>query len=788
MNDESGLLIDRQWVLGESAVGVERLAQYESMFALANGHIGLRGNLDEGEPWAIPGTYLNGFFESRPLPYAEAGYGYPEAGQTVVNVTNGKIFRLLFDDEPFDVRHGRVIAHERELDLRAGVLRRRVTWRSPGHRTVKVSSTRMVSFVQRAMVAIEYEVEVLDSPARVVVQSELVANEAAPPASTDPRVAAALEHPLRGVEHVAKDNSVYLIHQTVRSGLTMVAMMDHRVEGPERMVTKSEALADLGRVTFITTLAPFETLRIVKMVSYGWSGQRSVPALRDQAAAAVAAAWHTGWQGMQREQRRFLDRFWEYADVGIEGDRELQHAIRFALFHVLQCGARAEGRALPSKGLTGPGYDGHAFWDCESFVLPVLTYTIPPAARDALIWRHTILPAARQRAAQLGLQGAAFPWRTIAGEECSAYWPAGTAAFHINADIAAAVLRYVAATGDVDFEERFGVELLVYTAQLWCSLGYFDRDGGFRIDGVTGPDEYSAVADNNVYTNLKAKQNLSGAADAVERHRERCPEVTDQEIATWRRAADAMVIPYDETLGVHPQSEGFTDHAMWDFQANRRYPLMLYSHYVDLYRKQVVKQADLTLALDASGDEFTDAEKVRDFEYYEPLTVRDSSLSACTQAIMAAETGHLQLAYDYLGEAAFMDLDDLGHNTKDGLHMASLAGSWLAVVCGFGGMRDHGGQLSFKPRIPEQLVRLRFNLQWRGGHLRVEVTTESATYTCVDGKPITFTHHGEEVEVTEGSPVTLPIPPIEDRANPGQPAGRAPKHREPRGGADGKGQ
>ena len=218
--------------------------------------------------------------------------------------------------------------------------------------------------------------------------------------ATDPRVAAALEHPLRGVEHVAKDNSVYLIHQTVRSGLTMVAMMDHRVEGPERMVTKSEALADLGRVTFITTLAPLETLRIVKMVSYGWSGQRSVPALRDQAAAAVAAAWHTGWQGMQREQRRFLDRFWQYADVGIEGDRELQHAIRFALFHVLQCGARAVRRALPSKGLTGPGYDGHAFWDCESFVLPVLTYTIPPAARDALIWRHSILPAARQRAAR----------------------------------------------------------------------------------------------------------------------------------------------------------------------------------------------------------------------------------------------------------------------------------------------------------------------------------------------------------------------------------------------------
>ncbi|MDQ6785002.1 MAG: family 65 glycosyl hydrolase [Actinomycetota bacterium] len=780
-NDEAPLAVVDPWIVTESTLGLEKLAQTESMFALANGHIGLRGNFNEGEPWAQPGTYLNGFYESRRLPYAEAGYGYPEAGQTVVNVTNGKILRLLVDDEPFDMRYGEVLAHVRELDLRAGVLRRTVTWKSPGQRTIKVSSTRMVSLKQRAMVAIDYHVEVLGSPARVVVQSELVTNEAAPATSADPRVAAALEHPLRGVERAAKDKSVYLIHETERSGLTMVAMMDHVVDGPEGVEVEAEALDDLGRVTFITNLAPGEKLRIVKMISYGWSAERSVPALRDQASAAVAAAWHTGWDLMQVEQREFLDGFWKYADVEIEGDPEFQHAIRFALFHLLQSAARAETRALPGKGLTGPGYDGHAFWDSESFVLPVLTYTFPDAARDALIWRHTILPAAQERAAQLGLCGAAFPWRTIAGEECSAYWPAGTAAFHINADIADAVMRYVAATDNTAFEERYGVDLLVGTARLWCSLGSFDRDSRFRIDGVTGPDEYSAVADNNVYTNLMARRNLRGAADTVERHRERCPEVTNAEIAQWRRAADAMVVAYDDVLGVHPQSEGFTDHDVWDFDATAgRYPLMLHFPYVDLYRKQVVKQADLTLALFACGDEFTDDEKVRDFEYYEPLTVRDSSLSACTQAIMAAETGHLQLAYDYLGEAALMDLDDLDHNTKDGLHMASLAGSWLAVVCGFGGMRDHGGRLAFRPRVPPQLTRLCFNLQWRGCHLRVEVLAESATYTCVNGKPITLTHHGEEVEVTEGCPVTRPIGPIEDRPNPGQPAGRSPQHRRPR--------
>ena len=560
----------------------------------------------------------------------------------------------------------------------------------------------------------------------------------------------------------------------------MAAMMEHLVDGPKRVDVRAEASEDLGRVTFICTLEPHEKLRIVKLVSYGWSGERSVPALRDQVSAALSAAWHTSWEGMLAEQRQFLDGFWTTADVEIDGDPELEHAVRFGLFHLCQTGVRAETRALPAKGLTGPGYDGHAFWDTESFVLPALTYTLRGSARDALVWRHSILPAARERAAQLGLGGAAFPWRTIAGEECSAYWPAGTAAFHVNADIADAVIRYVAASHDTDFERRFGVDILVGTAQLWASLGSFDRDGGFRIDGVTGPDEYSSIADNNVYTNLMARRNLRGAAEAIERYRSDHPEVTDEEIAFWRRAADRMVIPYDPVLCVHAQSEGFTKHAVWDFQASEgRTPLMLHYPYVDLYRKQVVKQADLELALYTCGDEFTPEEKVRNFRYYEPLTVRDSSLSACTQAIVAAETDHLQLAYDYLGEAALVDLHDLAHNTKDGLHMASLGGSWLAVVAGFGGMRDHGGKLTFAPRIPEQMGRLCFNLRWRGSHLRVEVTPTEATYHCVSGPGMAIAHHGQIVRVRRGATEKLPIPAVEDRGNPGQPVGRQPVRRQP---------
>src|SRR5215831_17083462 len=453
---------------------------------------------------------------------------------------------------------------------------------------------------------------------------------------------------------------------------------------------------------------------------------RSLPAVRDQVVGALAQARHTGWEGLVAGQREYLDRFWESADVELEGDTELQQAVRFALYHTLQAGARAEQRAIAAKGLTGPGYDGHTFWDTERFVLPVLTYTAPAAAGDALRWRHATLDLARERAGQLDVRGAAFPWRTIRGQECSGYWPAGTAAFHIDADIADAVARYQAATGDEEFEHEVGIELLVETARLWRSLGHHDAMGRFRIDGVTGPDEYSALADNNVYTNLLAQRNLREAADAVARNPQRAAELGAdlEEAAAWRDAADNMMVPWDEQLGVHPQSENFTAHQVWDFEATtpEEYPLLLHFPYFDLYRKQVVKQADLVLALHWRGDAFTQEEKARDFEYYEALTVRDSSLSASTQAVIAAEVGHLELAYDYFGEAALMDLHDLEHNTRDGLHIASLAGAWLAAVAGFGGMRDHEGALAFAPRLPPRLDRLAFGIMFHNRRLRVEVT------------------------------------------------------------------
>ena len=771
------------WALRESSLDLDVLAQSESVFALANGHIGLRGNLDEGEPNGMPGTYLNAFWEARPLPYAEAGYGYPEAGQTLVNMTNGKIIRLLVDDSPFDIRYGELQSHERVLDFRTGILRREAVWRSPMGKTVRVVSHRLVSFAQRAIAAVLYEVEPLEGTVRAAVQSELVANEPGAIPSNDPRDAAAMEAPLCPEEAISSDTRAVLVHSTRTSRLQAAAAMDHLIDGPgDTHFDPAETWEDLGRLTVTSTVRAGQRLRIVKFLAYGWSASRSVPAIRDQVGAALAEARQSGWGGLADAQRTYLDKFWAGADVELDGDAELQQAVRFALFHTLQAGARVQDRAIAAKGLTGTGYDGHCFWDTESFVLPLLTYTAPQTCAGTLRWRQTTLEPARERARQLGLQGAVFPWRTISGAECSAYWPAGTAAFHIAADIADAVARYQAATGDVDFERDAGIELLVETARMWRSLGHHDPSGTFRIDGVTGPDEYSAIADNNVYTNLMAQQNLRIAANVVERHPDRAEElgVDEEEAASWRDAAAAMLVVYDTKLGIHPQAECFTDHDQWDFEHTdpNHYPLMLHFPYFDLYRKQVLKQADLVMAMFSRSDAFSPEEKARNFAYYERLTVRDSSLSACVQAVIAAEVGHLELAYDYFGEAALLDLSDIAHNTRDGLHIASLAGAWIAAVAGFGGMRDHGGALSFAPRLPERLTRLSFGIIFRGRRLRVEARDTEVSYTLLQGDSLDIRHFGEPMTVA-GEPLVLPMKKNLDVGEPPtQPPGRAPRHRQ----------
>ena len=765
------------WTITEESLDLEELGRMESIFALSNGHIGFRGNLDEGEPYDTPGTYLNGFFEEIPLPYAEDGYGYPEKGQTMVNITNGKIIRLLVDDEPFDVRYGELLEHRRELDMRNGVLHRTAVWVSPAGKKVRIKSTRFVSFVHRSIACIRFTVEAVDNPARIVIQSSLVANEPQPTKDgNDPR--AGLSHDLRLTpeHHSHREVHGLLAHSTVSSDLSMVAGMDHMYEGPKNTRVSSISEPDLCRVTFSSEIDAGETMSITKFVGYGWSSIRSMPALRDQVDAAISAIKRVQWDRLLLEQQKYMASVWDRADIEIDGDPQLQQAVRFALFQAIQATSRAERRAIPAKGLTSRGYDGHSFWDMDTFLLPQVTYIDSGAARDALLWRHSTLDLARERARELRLQGASFPWRTIRGEECSGYWPAGTAAFHISADVADAVRRYINATEDTDFERKEGFDILVETARLWQSLGHHDAEGKFRIDGVTGPDEYTAVVDNNVFTNLMAARNLRTAAAVAKKYPDRAEEydITGSEITEWIRAADNMSVPFDEELGVTAQSEGFTRYRQWDFEGTKpeEYPLLLNFPYYLLYSSQVIKQADMVLALYMCGDSFTPEQKRRDFEFYEAITVRDSSLSASTQAIVAAEVGYLDLAYEYFRETALVDLMDLAGNTKDGIHLASMAATWLVAVAGFGGMRDYDETLRFNPRVPNKIKRLCFRMTHRGRLVRVTILPREVTYELLEGNSIEIMHDETPLRLQRNEPVVLPLNPPTFMPHVQRPAGR----------------
>jgi alpha,alpha-trehalose phosphorylase len=476
-------------------------------------------------------------------------------------------------------------------------------------------------------------------------------------------------------------------------------------------------------------------------------------------------------------QRSWLDAFWERSDVRIEGHPDLQQATRWCLFQLAQAAARADGLGVPAKGVTGSGYSGHYFWDTEIYVLPFLAYTTPLWARNALRMRYLMLPAARKRAHQLNEAGALFPWRTINGEEASAYYAAGTAQYHINADVAFALAKYIRATGDVDFLDSEGVDIAVDTARLWATLGFWRSSDGvhdgegdtFHIHGVTGPDEYTTVVNDNLFTNVMARFNLRFAArtvremeeadyDAYLRMVERM-NLDPSEPEMWDRAAEAMHIPHSEALGIHPQDSVFLEREIWDLEhtpADQR-PLLLHFHPLVIYRYQVLKQADVVLALFLQGNHFTPEEKLADFEYYDPLTTGDSTLSAVVQAILAAEVGYQDLALEYFRESIFVDLGDLHHNAADGVHVASAGGVWTALVSGFGGMRDHYGDLSFDPRLPAAWPSLSYALQWHGTRLNITLTADSMTVEAGEGDPVDFTVRGVGYSVHGGSTAVVPL-------------------------------
>ena len=770
-----------EWSVVEKRFHPEFLAQLETMLALGNGYLGMRGCPEEGGPNIENATLINGFYETSPIVYPEDAYGFAKTGQTIFSVTDSKIIKLFVDDEPFWLPNANLVTYDRRLNMKSGSLDREILWETPAGKQLLITSRRLVSFADKHVAAISYSVTLLNGAASLVISSEMVANE--PSAQTnanDPRqtrvFGARVLHPRTSY---AKDRRIVLCHATEKSRLTLACATDHSLETSCQHAHKVACTEDFGQVAFTIDARPNCPIRLIKYMVYHTSQTASAEELCGRAEWTMDRVVTQGFQHLLASQEQYVDDFWRRSDVRVRDIREertkrstveIQQAIRFNLFHILQASARAEDAGVPAKGLTGQAYEGHYFWDTEIYVLPFLIYTSPRIAKNLLSFRYKMLPQARARARQLGHRGALFPWRTISGEEASAYYAAGTAQYHINADIMYALRKYVQATGDEAFLRDCGAEMLVETARLWLSLGFYsDAKGGkFCINSVTGPDEYNTVVNNNAYTNLMARENLRYAAQTVHSLRATAPDAYNalthktaldpSEPDEWIRAAENMYVPYDEKLKIIPQDDSFLDREPWDFRntPHDHYPLLLFYHPLNIYRKQVIKQADVVLAIFLLGDSFSPESKKRNFEFYDPLTTGDSSLSSCVEAIIAAEIGNMEKAIRYGIAALLMDLADVGGNVRDGCHIASMGGTWMMLTYGFGGMRDDNEMLSFWPRrAPEDNAILRFPVTYRSQMLEVEIGLEKVEYTLRDGESLAIRHELEEIHLSRENPVAV---------------------------------
>jgi len=775
------------WRLVECDPERADLGVTETLFTVANGYIGLRGNPEEGRHAHEHGTYINGFHETWPIRHAEAAYGFARTGQTLVNAPDAKLMKLYVDDEPLVIGTADLESYERSLDFRDGVLRRSLVWRTPSGKRVEVVSTRMVSMTQRHLVLLTLEVSMLSGDAPVVVSSQLLNRQdgvdeyhgqsAADTGLADPRKAAAFEgRVLEPRLQMAKDDRMMLGYQCANSRMTVAVAADHAVSTPDPYEVVMSDEPDLTKMVFRVDAREGSTLRIEKTVAYHTSRGLPVRELSDRCRRTLDRAARVDNEHWLAEQRDWFDAFWASADVEVDtGDETsdaVQQAIRFNLFTLAQASARADGLGVAAKGVTGSGYEGHYFWDTEVYVAPFLTYTRPELARNLMLFRSRMLPAARERAAEMSQRGALFPWRTINGEEASAYYAAGTAQVHIDADVAHALVQYVSATGDEELLVRHGLAILVETARLYADLGFWRSNGerSFHIHGVTGPDEYTTVVNNNLFTNVMARYNLEQAVSwvrwAQEHHAQEYArlahrlKVTDDEVTEWAACAAGMHIPFDEGLQIHPQDDFFLDREVWDLSQtpDELRPLLLHYHPLVIYRFQVLKQADVVLALFLQGNRFTADEKRRDFEYYDPITTGDSTLSAVVQSVVAAEVGYHEVAHAYFVDALYVDLANAHANTVDGLHIASTGGVWCALVNGFGGMRDHEGQLSFDPRLPADWRSLTYRLTWRGTRLVVDLTPTRLRLRSVEGEqPVPVSVAGIRHVVEPGCTLEVPL-------------------------------
>jgi len=758
------------WRITENHFMEKEYKLNETIFSLGNGYLGVRGGFEEGFSGSqMNGTYINGFYEEYPFDYPDFIYANPINDQFMVNVADAKVILLEVDGEPLCLTSAVVEKYSRTLNMQTGCMERSILWKTSKGKNVNIRFQRLVSLANPHLYAIRCCIT-LGQDANLGIYSGIYAGGTVL-ADQDNTLFSREKLNIRmKINHISASNQCLEVQQSCNiSGLAVACAVEHLLDGlephPEATVTE-----DSSGFTWNESVKAGKQITLTKFIAYATSRDTPEESIQTLAKKIAVSAAESGWQSLCNSQRTYLNQYWQSADVEIEGDDALQQGVRFNTFHLLQSVGRDGKTNIAAKGLTGEGYSGHTFWDSEGFAVPFFLYHSPQIAKSLLEYRYFTLEGARTRARQMSHAGGAlYPWRTINGDECSSYYPAGTAQYHINADIAMAIRKYYLATNDKSFIAVMGAEILFETARIWAEVGWFapSKGGKYSIPCVTGPDEYTVLVDNNAYTNYMAREHLNFAVDVWHMLEKSFPEVlvglqskikiTSDEIKQWKTIADNMFLPYAPELGIIPQDDGFLAKPNWPFEKTPKeeYPLQFHHHMLIIYRHRVCKQADTVLAEFVLSDQFTLEQKKRDFDFYEPITVHDSSLSACIFSIMANEVGYPEKAYDYFIQTARLDLDNCQENSELGIHMANMAGTWMCVINGFAGLRTTGGSLIFQPRLPKQWKGLRFKLNWQGSVLSVYCSYSSTTYSLISGDSLSFMHFGKQISLSNGKSITL---------------------------------
>ncbi|GAB2491527.1 glycosyl hydrolase family 65 protein [Alkalibacterium psychrotolerans] len=755
------------WKLIDNSIRKESIINNETLFSLSNGHVGTRGSLEESHLVSDYGhseaTLVNGYYDSEPIQYGEWAYGYAKNHQTVIPVPHGKHVVIEVNGTPFTLEEGKVLEHSRQLNLKEGLLTRAFKWEAPSGEVIEGRFERLVSYRYPEIVAQSLTIKAVESEVPIKVSFELdeldTLGKQTAEDDNDPRVKAQKERRFTIENRESKDDSTYVQIQTKASDLSLWV--------GSFVSTYSEQLqrnAENQSVSFEGSIKEGDIVTFEQFTAYsnqfssGDDAEKVLKHLHNQ----MQTVRDLGFEKVKAQHLEDMAEFWKQSDIEIDGDDQLQLGLRFNLFHLNQAAARDGKRNMSAKGLTGEGYEGHYFWDTEMYMLPFFIYTQPDVAKSLLSYRYTILEQARDRAREMAIQtGALFAWRTINGEEASPYYPAGTAQIHINGDIAHAVDEYVQATDDAEFKWNKGLEIVSETARFYYNWGHFDetKQGAFVLNEVTGPDEYTALVNNNYYTNLIAQKNLLLAAEWIEEALEddvkEAKDVLDSigfsesELEDWKEAADTMFFPYEEERQLSMQDDSFFSKKVWDFEntPEENHPLLLHYHPMTIYKHQVNKQADTVLAQIVFPEVFSLEQRARDYDYYEGVTTHDSSLSRSIFGIAASALDRMDKAYSYFMDTALMDLNDMQSNTKDGVHAANMGGTWMSIVTGFAGMSVVDNQLTFKPRLPKEWQALRFSIQFKNRHIRVEMTEGDTQYTLLEGESLEIKHFDEVREL-----------------------------------------